>query len=71
MSNQFDRRGTERAFRTAIGTLGYVRGQITKLVDADRTTPDLLNNIDDIADALSDDLAAYQDYRSEPPNERN
>ncbi|AER26191.1 hypothetical protein SEA_DIMINIMUS_7 [Mycobacterium phage Diminimus] len=66
MSNGLDRQGTERAFRTAINTLGYVRGHVTKLVDEDRTTPDLLNDIDDVTDALRADLETYRDWYREP-----
>ncbi|QSM01052.1 hypothetical protein SEA_NANOSMITE_7 [Mycobacterium phage Nanosmite] len=70
MSNGLDRRGTERAFRTAISTLGYVKGHVTKLVDDDRTTADLLNDLEDISDSLRADLEAYQDWYRETPYER-
>lgn len=61
-----DRSGTERAFRTAIQTIGYVKGHVTKLVDSDRTTVDLLSDLNDITDALNADLEAYRDWHREP-----
>lgn len=59
-----DKSGTERSFRTAIQTIGYVKGHVTKLVDDERTTSDLLNALDDIERSLSEDYTTYQDvYR--------
>lgn len=66
-----DRAGTERSFRTAIQSIGFVKGHITKLVDDERTTPDLLNALDDLESALSEDLAVYRDCYREPTLDRS
>ncbi|MBB5167224.1 hypothetical protein [Mycobacterium sp. AZCC_0083] len=65
-----DKAGTEKAFRSATSTLGIVKGHVTKLVDDERTTVDLLHAIDDIESALNADLETYQDWYREPPIER-
>lgn len=61
-TNVLDDRGTERAFRTAINTIGDVRNHVTKLIDADRSSIDLLKGLDDILDALEDDREAFRDW---------
>ena len=60
--NVLDARGTERAFRTAITTIGYVRSHVTKLVDSDRSTPDVLQRLDDITSDLESDREALRDW---------
>lgn len=62
----FNRESTESAYRTAITTIGLAKSHVTKLVDTDRTTPDLLRDLNGVEEALEADLESYRDrYRTE------
>lgn len=60
--NVLDTRGTDRAFRTAIDTIGVVRNHVTKLVDSDRSDFELLTRLDDIVGDLEQDREAFRDW---------
>ena len=65
MTNVLDTRGTERAFRTAISTIAAAKGHVTKLVDSDRTTADLINRLDEVVVELQADREAFRDWLRE------